>query len=50
MDSGHGEWSAPELVDLILQHYEQFDSRYKSLLHLKRVYIPQLPEEQRGSG
>ena len=29
-----------ELVDLILQHYEQFDSYYKGLLPLKRVYIP----------
>jgi restriction system protein len=29
-----------ELVDLILQHYEQFDSRYKGLLPLKHVYIP----------
>ena len=29
-----------ELVDLVLQHYEQFDSRYKGILPLKRVYIP----------
>lgn len=29
------------LVDLILMHYEQFDSRYKGLLPLKRVYIPE---------
>jgi len=29
-----------ELVDLIFQHYEHFDSRYKGLLPLKRVYIP----------
>lgn len=29
-----------ELVDLVMQHYEQFDSRYKGLLPLKRVYIP----------
>lgn len=34
-----------ELVNLILQHYEQFDSRYKGLLPLKRVYIPQTLEE-----
>lgn len=34
-----------ELVDLILQHYEQFDSRYKGLLPLKRVYVPELLEE-----
>lgn len=30
-----------ELVDLVLAHYEQFDSRYKGLLPLKRVYIPE---------
>lgn len=34
-----------ELVDLILQHYEQFDSRYKGLLPLKRVYVPEVLEE-----
>ena len=28
------------LIDLILEHYEQFDSRYKALLPLKRVYVP----------
>jgi restriction system protein len=33
-----------ELVDLILMHYEQFDSRYKSVLPLKRVYVPD-PDE-----
>lgn len=29
-----------ELVDLIFAHYEQFDSHYKSILPLKRVYVP----------
>jgi restriction system protein len=33
-----------ELVDLILTHYEQFDSRYKGVLPLKRVYVPD-PDE-----
>jgi restriction system protein len=33
-----------ELVNLILQHYEKFDSRYKGLLPLKSVYVPD-PEE-----
>ena len=33
-----------ELVDLIQRHYEQFDSRYKGILPLKRVYVPD-PEE-----
>ena len=35
-----------KLVELILQHYEQFDSRYKGLLPLKRVYVPEAHEEQ----
>ena len=30
-----------ELVNLILQHYEQFDSSYKGLLSLKKVYVPE---------
>jgi restriction system protein len=30
-----------QLVDLILSHYEQFDSSYKGLLPLRRVYIPE---------
>jgi len=33
------------LVDLILAHYDQFDSRYKGLLPLKRVYVPEPLEE-----
>jgi restriction system protein len=35
----------PELVELILQHYEELDSRYKGLLPLKRVYVPEKLEE-----
>lgn len=35
------------LVDLILAHYEAFDSRYKGALPLKRVYVP---EGTLGSG
>jgi restriction system protein len=34
-----------ELVSLVFQHYEQFDSRYKGLLPLKRVYVPAPLEE-----
>jgi restriction system protein len=30
-----------ELVDLILAHYEQFDSRYKGLIPLRRVFVPE---------
>jgi len=29
------------LIDLILAHYEQFDPRYKGILPLKRVYVPE---------
>lgn len=35
-----------EFVDLVLEHYEQFDAQYKGLLPLKRVYVPQLFEEE----
>ena len=34
-----------ELVTLILQHYEQFGSKYKGLLPLKRVYVPEPLED-----
>ena len=34
-----------ELVDLVLQHYESFDSKYKGLLPLQKVYIPETLEE-----
>ncbi len=34
-----------ELVDLIFQNYERFDSRYKGLLPLRRVYVPQPIED-----
>ncbi|HEU4714873.1 MAG TPA: restriction endonuclease [Pyrinomonadaceae bacterium] len=30
-----------DLVDLVFQHYEQFDSRYKGVLPLKRIYVPE---------
>jgi restriction system protein len=33
-----------ELVKLIFQHYDQFDSRYKGLLPLRRVYVPEVIE------
>jgi restriction system protein len=37
-----------ELVGLILLHYEQFDSSYKGILPLRRVYVPEplSPKEQ----
>lgn len=34
-----------ELVKLVLQHYDSFDSKYKGLLPLKRVYVPESLEE-----
>jgi restriction system protein len=36
-----------ELVYLVLEHYEEFDSRYKGLLPLKRVYIPETLDESK---
>lgn len=35
-----------ELVDLVLAHYEDLDSRYKGLIPLKRVYVPEAIEEE----
>lgn len=32
-----------ELVDLIFRYYERFDSRYRALLPLKRVWVPERP-------
>ncbi len=34
-----------ELVDLVLAHYERFDPRYKGLLPLKKVYVPEPLQE-----
>jgi restriction system protein len=31
-----------ELVQLIFQHYDEFDSRYKGFLPLRRVYVPEI--------
>lgn len=33
------------LVDLVLQHYDQFDSKYKGLLPLRKVFVPEPLEE-----
>jgi len=38
-----------ELVSLVLSHYAQFDSRYKGILPLKRVYIPESLTKQQES-
>lgn len=38
-----------ELVGLILTHYENFDSKYKGILPLKRVFVPQqISEKEAG--
>ena len=34
-----------ELVGLIFEHYEHFDSQFKSVLPLKKVYVPQVLED-----
>ena len=31
-----------DLVQLVFTHYDQFDSRYKGLLPLRRVYVPEV--------
>ena len=35
----------PELVRMVLNNYEQFDAKYKGLIPLKRVYIPEAKAE-----
>lgn len=30
---------------LVLQHYDQFDSKYKGMMPLKRVYVPEPLED-----
>lgn len=37
-----------ELVELVYQHYERFDSRHKGLLPMRRVYVPE-PIDDQGS-
>ena len=33
------------LTELILNHYESFETRYKMLLPLKRIYVPRPPTQ-----
>jgi restriction system protein len=35
-----------ELVNLIFQHYDHFDSGYKAILPLRRVYVPEVIETE----
>ena len=34
-----------ELVDLIFEYYGQFDAKYKGILPLRKIYVPQTLEE-----
>ena len=34
-----------ELVEIILAYYEKFDSKYKGILPLKSIYVPQIVDE-----
>ena len=38
-----------EIVDLVLQHYDALDARYKGLLPLRKVYVPE-PLDEGGNG
>ncbi len=35
-----------ELVDLVFDHYEQFDARFKGILPLKKVYVPEVLQQE----
>lgn len=35
-----------DLVELIFSHYDKFDSRYKALIPLKRVFVPESVDEE----
>ena len=37
-----------ELIDLVFRHYDKFDAGYKSLIPLKRVYVPDIAEVDAG--
>jgi restriction system protein len=34
-----------ELVQLLIQHYDRFDSRYNGSHSLRRVYVPEVLED-----
>ena len=36
------------LVDLIYQHYDELDSRYKGIIPLNQVYVPESVEPATG--
>ncbi|MEM6910323.1 MAG: restriction endonuclease [Verrucomicrobiota bacterium] len=37
-----------ELVDLVFQNYKRFDVRYKGLLPLRSVYVPEPIDDSEG--
>ncbi len=37
-----------KLVDLVLQHYDKFEAKYKGLIPLTRVYVPEPLEEDQA--
>lgn len=39
-----------ELIDLVLAHYEQIDSKYKAMMPLKNIYIPTQVDEAQTPG
>jgi hypothetical protein len=39
-----------ELVDLVFEHYGRFDAKYKGLLPLKQVYVPEPFSSSDGEG
>ncbi len=34
-----------DVINLSLQHYDQLDSRYKAIIPLKRLYVPEPTKE-----
>lgn len=34
-----------DIIDLTLQPYDQLDSRYKAIIPLKRIYVPEPVED-----
>lgn len=38
-----------DVVELVFRHYDRFDSRYKGLLPLRRVYVPEVIESDGDS-
>ena len=37
---------AKALIELVLEHYDAFDAKYKGILSLKSVFIPEQVEQE----